>query len=89
MIIPLTKFKTLIFPLEEGVYLTRGIIINDTPGVPKSIKATACHKLEKLVDDEVTKLTRPGISVQRNGGTVTDILFLGGNKAKMCHLYNI
>jgi len=76
-IIVLSRHRLLLFPLKSAVHLGRGILCDLTPGQKKSFRCTSAPKFGD--SENVAELTRPGVSVQRKSGRITDILFLGGN----------
>jgi len=69
----LNAHKFLIFPLKEALFITRGLIIEKNPWEAMKITSTPAPE---------EKLLRSGISLQRQNGRVTDVLFIGGNENK-------
>ena len=79
-IIALSHNKFLIYPLKEAIHLKRGLIVTCSDGNITSVTKTSPPPID---------LIRPGVSPQKQNGVIKDILFLGGNEGKMCHVYNI
>mmetsp|Transcript_7033 Transcript_7033/g.11828 ORF Transcript_7033/g.11828 Transcript_7033/m.11828 type:complete len:101 (+) Transcript_7033:413-715(+) len=72
------------FPLKGALKVTRGLIIDFKINGKKmevvSIKRTS---------EPPEALLKPGISPQKENGSINHIMFLGGNQKKQCYLYNI
>ena len=79
-IVELSPDRFLIYPLRECVHFGRGLIVTCIEGKVTSVRKTK---------PPPTNPIRPGISPQRQLGVIKDILFLGGNEEKMCHVYNL
>ena len=69
----------LIFPLKDALKLEKCI----------SVRFIKDEKPIYKIYEFTVNLNRPGISLQKSNGKVTDIIFLGGNEDKMCHYMSL
>ena len=79
-IVQINRYKFLVWPLKGALKLCRGVFID----IDREGKVTY-----KRTSEPPGTILKPGISVQRRDGVITDILFLGGNQEKKCHYYNM
>lgn len=70
----------LIFPIKEGLFISRGILIEIADNGTFDVKK---------IEGPPEKIMRPGVSVQDSDLNDIKVLLLGGNEAKQCYCLDI